>query len=383
MLFRTLLPLLVLTAPLHAVPVFIGTNTGGKSASKGIYVADFNDETGRLTKPVLAAEYGNPGFLALHPTKSLLYACGVPKQPFADGSGSVAVFDFGSGTGKGFGSFTDDDPILSLEFLGETSSMGKNACHVAVDGSGRTVAVANYDDGSYATIRLGEDGVPGKAVSVFRPKGRGANQGRQEGPHAHGVYFDRENKRFYMPDLGLDQVFVHPFDADRSTLGEPLPSLKTKAGAGPRHLAFSPDEKNLYIINELDLTITTCERDGNRYRPVASVPTLPEGIAGGSTAEIEVHPNGKIVYGSNRGHDSIAVYQRDPRTGALSLIQHAPCGGKTPRHFKISPSGKWLLCAHQGTDSISILPLDPATGMLGAPQNTVSTPAPICLLFIR
>ncbi len=370
MILKNLLPLLALTAPLHAVPVFIGTNTGGKSASKGIYLADFDDTTGKLTKPTLAAEYGSPGFLALHPTQPLIYACGVPNKKFKDGSGSVAAFEIGDGHG--------------LKFLGEASSGGKDACHVAVDGSGRTLAVANYGDGSYATIRLDEAGLPGAAVSVFRPQGSGPNKSRQEGPHAHGVYFNKENNRLYIPDLGLDQVFVHSFDAGSSKLGEPLPSLKSKAGAGPRHLALSPDEKNLYVINELDNTISTSRRDGDSYGTVGSVPTLPEGFTGdNSTAEIEVHPNGRFVYGSNRGDDSIVVYQREPETGALTFVQRAPCGGKAPRHFKIAPSGKWLLCAHQNSDSISVLPLDPATGMLGEPQNTVSTPSPICLLFAQ
>lgn len=370
MTLKNLLPLLALTSPLHAVPVFIGTNTGGKSGSKGIYVTDFDDATGKLSKPVLAAEYGNPGFLALHPTKPLLYSSGVPNKKSGDGNGSVAAFAIG-----------DDH---ELKFLGEASSMGKNACHVAVDGSGRTVAVANYGDGSYATIRLDEAGVPGEAVSVFHHDGSGPVKGRQEGPHAHGVYFNRENNRLYMPDLGLDQVFIHPFDAATSKLGEPLPSLISKPGAGPRHLAFSPNEKNVYVINELNNTITTYSKDGDSYGPVGSVPTLPAGFVGNSsTAEVEVHPNGKFVYGSNRGHDSIVVYQRDPEKGALTYVQSAPCGGKTPRHFTIAPSGKWLLCAHQDSDTISVLPLDPETGMLGEPRNTVSTPAPICLVFDR
>ncbi|MES2475755.1 MAG: lactonase family protein [Verrucomicrobiota bacterium] len=370
MFLKNWFPLLALTASLHAAPVYIGTNTGGKSASKGIYVADFDDVTGKLTKPTLAAEYGNPGFLALHPTKPLIYACGAPKQKFADDSGSVAAFAIRRDHG--------------LDFLGEASCMGKGPCHVAVDATGRTVAVANYGDGSYATVRLDESGIPGKAVSVFRPEGSGPNKDRQNGPHAHGVYFNKANNRLLMPDLGLDQVFIHPFDAETSALSEPLPSLKSKPGAGPRHLAFSPDEKNLYVINELENAITTSNRKQDGYGAVASVPTLPADFSGGSTtAEIEVHPNGNFVYGSNRGHDSIVVYQRDPRTGALTFVQHAPCGGKTPRHFKIAPSGKWLLCGQQDSNAISILPLDPETGMLGAPIHTVSTPSPICLVFAR
>lgn len=370
MLPKLITPLFLLTASLHAVPVFIGTNTGKNSASKGIYLADFDSATGKLSEPVLAAEYQNPGFLALHPTKPLLYACGTPTQAFPDGSSSVAAFAIGENHG--------------LRFLGEASAGGKGACHVAVDATGGTVAVANYGDGSFSTIKLGDDGVPGAAVSVIKHTGTGPNLPRQDGPHAHGVYFDKANKHFFMPDLGLDQVFVYPFDAATSQLGEPLPSLVTAPGAGPRHMTFSPDEKHAYVLNELDNTVLAASYLDGKFTALGTVPTLPADFTGKSTtAEIEVHPNGNFVYASNRGHDSIVVYQRDADTGTLKLLQHAPCGGETPRHFKIDPSGKWLLCAHQNSNTISVLPLDPETGKLGEPVNTVSSPSPICLLFAR
>jgi 6-phosphogluconolactonase len=359
-----------LTASLHAVPVFIGTNTGKNSTSKGIYLADFDAATGKLTEPVLAAEYQNPGFLALHPAKPVLYACGAPATPFADGSSSVAAFTISQDHG--------------LKFLGEASSGGKGACHVAVDATGGTVAVANYGDGSFSTIQLGEDGAPGEAASVISNKGSGPSKPRQDGPHAHGVYFDEANQHLFMPDLGLDQVLVYPFDATTSKLGAALPPLTTAPGAGPRHLAFSPDEKNAYVINELDNTVLATSYADGKFTPLGTLATLPKDFTDKSTtAEIEVHPNGKFVYASNRGHDSIAVYQRDGKTGALAFVQHAPCGGKTPRHFKIAAGGKWLLCAHQASNTISVLALDPETGLLGAPSHTVSAPSPICLLFGR
>lgn len=368
MLPKLIIPFFLLTASLHAVPVFIGTNTGGKSTSKGIYLADFDAATGKLTEPKLAAEYQNPGFLALHPTKPILYASGQPNKPFADGFNSVAAFAIGADQ--------------ALKFLGEASTCGKGACHVAVDATGRTVAVANYGDGSFATIKLGDDGVPGEIATAIRSTGSGPNKPRQDGPHAHGVYFDKANRHLFMPDLGLDQVFVYPFDAATSKLGEPLPSLATAPGAGPRHMAFSADEQNAYVINELDNTVLATSYAGGKFTSLGTVPTLPKDFSEKSTtAEIEVHPNGKFVYGSNRGHNSIVVYRRDPQNGALTFLQHAPCGGRIPRHFKIDPSGKWLLCAHQESNTISVLPLDPATGLLGEPGGTVASPAPICLLF--
>ncbi len=369
MIRQTLLPLLAISTSLQAAPVFIGTSTGGQSASKGIYVADFDAATGKLTQPELAAEYANPGFLALHPSKPVLYASGKPNKP-SGGSGSVAAFAIGSDHG--------------LTFLGEASSGGENACHVAVDATGRTAAVANYTGGSFSTVRLDEAGVPGELATFIQNKGSGPTKGRQDGPHAHGVYFNKANTLLFMPDLGLDQVMVYPFDAATSKLGEPLPPLVSTQGAGPRHLAFSPDEKNLYVLNELENSVTAYSHEDGKFELLGSLPTLPKDFRGKSTtAEIEVHPNGKFVYASNRGHDSIVVYQRDGETGALKFLQHAPCGGETPRHFKIDPSGKWLLCGHQASNTISVLSLDGATGLLGKPENTISTPTPICLVFAK
>lgn len=370
MKLKTAACLIALTASLQALPVFIGTHTGGNTISKGIYFADFDPETGTLTEPQLAVEYQSPGFLALHPAKPVLLAIGAPNTPFADGTSSVAAFSIAADH--------------HLGFLGEASVGGRGACHLAVDSSGLTVAIACYGDGRISTVRLDEHGVPQETVSIVSNQGSGPNRSRQEGPHAHGVYFDKANTRLFVPDLGLDEVLVYPFDPATSTLGQPLPPLTTPPGAGPRHMAFSPDGKHAYVINELDGTVLSASNENGRFKPLGVVSTLPGDFTGNNTsAEIEMHPNGGFVYASNRGHDSIAVFRRDAQTGALTFIQHAPCGGKTPRHFKIAPGGKWLLCGHQGSHTISVLPLDPETGRLGAPASTVSSPSPICILFAR
>jgi 6-phosphogluconolactonase len=364
MIRRFLLPLALLAPSAFATPVYIGTG------ATAIYQADFDPDTGRLTKPQLAGEYGNPGFLALHPTLPILYCTGRPKKPLADGAGSVAAFGIrGSG---------------GLEFLGETTSSGSDPCHLTVDATGRTLAVANYGDGRISTIRLGSEGELGETANVISNTGSGPNVKRQEGPHAHGVYFDNTNSLLFVPDLGLDKILIHPFGAKTSKTGAPLPPFALAPGAGPRHMAFSPDGKNAYIIDELANTITAASYSHGKFETLAIVPTLPAEFKGNSsTAEVEVHPDGNFVYGSNRGHDSIAVFRRDPATGLLTFIQHAPCGGKNPRHFKIAPGGRWLLCAHQDTNSVSVLPLDPATGKLGKPVETVSVPKAICVVFAR
>lgn len=353
--------LLLLSSSVFAAPVFIGTG------AEGIYLADFDAATGKLTEPKLAAEYKGPGWIEFHPSKPILYSIGSPKTPFEDKTGAIAAFKIGEGN--------------TLEFISETSSGGQGPCHLAIDASGSTLAVANYSDGATTTISLGEDGSLGKVVDAIITPGSGPT-GRQKGPHAHGVYFDKANAFLLMPDLGIDKVLVFKFDAKSSKI-EAVDPLTTKPGAGPRHLAFSPDEKHVYVINELDNTILTASYDGKGgFAEIQTVPTLPADFTEkNTTAEVEVHPNGKFVYGSNRGHDSIAVYARDPETGKLTFVHHAPVGGKTPRHFKIDPSGKWMLIGHQDSNTISVLALDPETGKLGEPQGTVSAPKPICLLF--
>lgn len=365
---KSLTLILLLSLPLHAVPVFIGTNTGGDSTGKGIYLADFDSTTGKLSEPVLAAEYEGPGFLALHPSKPILYSIGRPAKAYADGSSSVAAFGIGEGN--------------QLKFLGDASVGGKGACHLAVDATGRTVAIANYGDGSISTVRLDENGIPGEIATLILNKGSGPHE-RQKGPHAHGVYFDKANQHLFVTDLGLDKVLVYPFDEASGKLGDPLPPLVTAPGAGPRHMAFSPDEKHAYVINELDNTMLGASYDTGSFQALGTLSTLPADFTGGTTAEVEVHANGNFVYGSNRGHDSIVVYRRNPESGGLTHLQNAPCGGKVPRHFKIDPSGKWLLCGHQESHTISVLPLDPESGMLGEPAITISTPSPICILFGR
>jgi 6-phosphogluconolactonase len=364
---RTLL-LLATALPLLAepLPIAIGTNTGGSGKSEGIYLSTFDPASGAFGELKLGAKYANPGFLTLHPTRPLLYSVG---RSDAHPKGSIAAFQLGD----------------SLEFLAEAGSGGENPCHLAVDATGQVLAVANYSDGSTATLRLDEKGLPAGPGFSERGEGKGPRADRQNGPHAHGVYF--RGDLLHMPDLGIDRVLAYRIDpATAKRAGSPPAAWPMAPGAGPRHMAFSPDGKHAYVVNELDNTVTAGAYDAQAgtFETLHSVPTLPDGWDGrSSTAEIEVHPNGKFVYASNRGHDSIAVFARDAASGKLSPVEIVPCGGKVPRHFAISPDGKWLLCAHQDSNTLASLPLDPATGKLGAPSATVSAPNPICILFLR
>lgn len=353
---------LAFAAPL---PLAIGTQTGGSGKSEGIYLSSFDPESGTFGEVKLGAKYANPGFLALHPTKPLLYAVG---KPASHPQGAVAVFKIGD----------------TLEFLAEASSAGANPCHLAVDPSGKVLAVANYADGVTATLKLDAAGLFAGPGFSQRMMGKGARADRQDGPHAHGVYF--RGSILLAPDLGLDKVLTWHLDlASAAPTGVSTAIWDAAPGAGPRHMDFSPDTKHAYVINELDNTVSACafEAATGGLVTLQSLPTLPaDWTSKNTTAEIQVHPNGKFVYASNRGHDSIAVFSRDPATGKLSPVGISPCGGKTPRHFTISPDGKWLLCAHQDSNTLAALPLDPTTGMLGSPKGTVIAPNPICLLFL-
>ncbi|WP_052574133.1 lactonase family protein [Haloferula sp. BvORR071] len=348
------------------LPFAIGTNAGGSGKSEGIYLSSFDPDTAQFGEVKLGAKYNGPGFLALHPGKPLLYAAG---KSTAFPQGSVAVFKLGS----------------TLEFLAEATSAGNNPCHLALNASGSVLALANYSDGTTTTFHLDADGIPKEPAFAKKiTEGMGPNKGRQEGPHSHGVYF--RGDFLHDTDLGLDKILTWTIDPKTAKPVSETPDTWTSApGAGPRHLDFSPDGRHAYIVDELDNTVTACSYDAKagKFTTLQTITTLPEGDQTRSTtAEIAVHPNGKFVYASNRGHDSIAVYARDAASGKLSSLQIAPCGGKVPRHFAITPDGKWLLCAHQDTNSIAALPLDPATGKLSEPKATATAPNPICILFL-
>lgn len=352
--------------------IFIGTHTGGQSEARGIYRAAFDTETGALGPSELVAGHESPGFLALHPTLRVMYSIGRARGDLGD-DGPDAVAAFGIAADGG------------LEFLGEAPAGGRGVCHLAVDAAGTTVAVANYGDGSFATVRLDDRGIPDALVSRIRVTGSGPNEARQRGAHAHGVYFDHGNRHLLVPDLGTDRVHLRRFDPATSELGEALGPLVCAPGAGPRHLAFSPCNRHVYVINELDSTLQVAayDADSGAFDPVEAVATLPADYDGGNTtAEVEVHGGGMFVYASNRGHDSLAVFRRDPADGTLELIERVPSGGGHPRHFKIDPSGRWLLCANRDANNIVVFAIDQETGRLTATGDPLVTPSPICVLFV-
>jgi len=351
--------------------VYFGTYTGGNS--KGVYVSQFDAATGKLSEPELAVETRSPSFLAVHPNHRYLYAVG--EMTVLDGkrAGAVNAFSMEPKTGR-------------LTLLNQQSSGGLGPCYVAVDAKGRCVLVANYSSGSIASLPILKDGTLGAPVSTIQHTGSSVNPQRQAGPHAHCIKPDPGNRFALTCDLGLDKVLVYRLDSKRATLiANDPPFGKVTPGAGPRHLAFSPDGKFVYIINELGSAITAFGFDSKRgaLKELQTISTLPEKFDGDNTcAEVRVHPSGRFVYGSNRGHDSIAVFAVDPKSGKLTLVGHQSTQGKTPRNFAIDPTGIWLLAENQASDSVVVFRIDRPTGRLQPTGQTVTVGAPVCAVFV-
>lgn len=350
--------------------VYFGTYTGAKS--KGIYVSRMSDD-GKLSAPELAAETASPSFLAVHPNKKFLYAVGEVSTFGGKKAGSVSAFAVDAKTGK-------------LTALNQKPSGGGGPCHIDIDEKGRCVVVANYGGGSVQALPVNKDGSLGDPGTFIQHEGSSVNKSRQEGPHGHAIVFDPSQKYAVACDLGLDKVLIYKADVASATLTANTPAFATVApGSGPRHLAFRPDGKFAYVINEMLCTMTAFAWDSKRgaLEEVQTISTLPGEVQRGySTAEVYVHPSGKFVYGSNRGHDSIVVYASDKKTGKLTLVEHQPTQGKTPRHFGITPNGKFLLAENQGSDTVVVFRIDPKTGKLTATGDKIEVGSPVCAVFV-
>ena len=348
--------------------LYVGTYTRG---SGGIHRLEMDERTGALTHRGLVAECASPSFLALSPDGKYLYAVNETGDYAGANTGSVSAY---ARAADG-----------ALQHLNTVSSHGSYPCHITIAKSGRHVLLANYGSGTVAVIPVGRDGTLSDACCVIQHRGSSVNKARQEGPHAHSINLDRDNRFALVCDLGTDEVIAYRFDA-RTGMLRPAdaPPAKASPGAGPRHLAFHPNGKLVYVINELDSTIAAYRYDANTggLTHLESVPALPSGYAGQSTtAEVAVHPSGKWVYGSNRGHDSLAICAVNQATGVLRPIGHQPTLGKTPRNFVIHPAGKYLVVANQDSNSVVTFSVDTATGGLTPAGHRVEVPLPVCVRF--
>lgn len=353
--------------------VYVGTFTW--KDSKGIYLMRLDPATGALTRPELVAETASPSFLALHPDHQFLYSVN-----------EVDTFD--GKNGGGVSAFAIDRASGKLRALNQQPSGGTSPTHITIDNQGRNVLVANYSSGSVVVLPVEDDGKLGPASSMDQHKGRGADPQRQQGPHAHCVNLDPTNRFALSCDLGLDKVFVYQFDAAKHAIAPTDPPTAGVAPAsGPRHLAFRPDGKFVYVVTEMGCTVIAFAFDSDRgvLRQVQSVSTLADDYGGEkSGAEIAVHPSGKFLYCSNRGNaNNIAAFRIDPNSGKLTPVGHVSTQGKAPRSFGIDPSGTWLLVGNQDTSNVVVFRINPETGELTPSGVSASVPTPVSFAFLH
>jgi 6-phosphogluconolactonase len=357
------------TVSAEPISVYFGTYTRGQDSSKGIYRSILDTETGKLSKPILATEAKNPSFLEIHPNKKFLYAVSE-----VDGSGGVSAYAINSSTGD-------------LKLLNQQPSGGAGPCHVSIDHKGKNVLVANYGSGSASVIPIKSNGRLKEPTGFIQHTGSSINTRRQTGPHAHSINVSPDNRFAFVADLGIDKVMIYKLDIKKGTILKNAPPFaKLKPGAGPRHFAFHPNGRFAYVINELDCTVTAFayEPSSGALSDIQTIPTLPKDFSGSNTcAEVRVHPSGKFLYGSNRGHDSIAVYQTDVGNGILTFVEHEKAEIKTPRNFNIDPTGRFCLVANQGNDSVVVFRINQRTGALKPTGNKISIGRPVCVRFLR
>lgn len=349
--------------------VFCGTYTRGDS--RGIYVGRFDAHSGKISDLALAAESRNPSFLAVHPHQSWLYAVGELAEFSGQRTGAVSAFKIDPQSG-------------ALKQINQQPSGGTGPCHVSVDPSGRFVLVANYGGGSVASLPIGEDGRLLPPTCVVQQQGRSVHPTRQTAPHAHQIGFNPTGELVLVPDLGLDQVLLFDWEESNGKLvAHQPPFLPIPAGSGPRHFAFHPKGSALYVLNELTATVSVfaCEK-GVPTVLVWTVSALPPGFSGQNTAaEIAVHPSGRFVYTSNRGHDSVAWFSVGEDGRRLELKGHVPTGGKTPRFIGLDPTGRYLLAANQDSHNVVVFQVDDSTGRPVPTGRQVSVGSPVCLVF--
>ena len=353
--------------------VFVGTYTGGDSISKGVYSCEFDAETGKLSEPVLAAELINPSFLAIHPSGKYLYAVNEVSEGPGRGNGAVTALTINA------------DGTLTK--INHQASEGGAPCHCNVDSTGTNLLIANYGGGNVAVYPISEDGSLKPVSCNIQHEGSSVDKSRQGAPHAHSINISSDNKFAYAADLGLDKIMIYKLDAEAHTLTPASqPAALVTPGGGPRHFAIHPSSKFAYTNNEITMVVTGFSRnpeDGS-LKAIQEISTIPAGFDGRkSTAECLVHPSGKFLYVSNRGHETITAFTIDQETGLLTYVENEPTGGKEPRNFFIDPSGKWLLAENQNSDTVYVFSIDQQTGALKPTGDFVTVGRPVCIRMVK
>ncbi len=375
--FQKLFSLLALTVPASATAetlVYLGTYTNGES--KGIYRSTLDEATGKLSDPVLAAELENPSFLVVSQNQKYLFAVSETDQFKGEDGGGVSSYAIG------------DDGGLTL--INQVNSGGGAPCHLSTDPNGKSLLVVNYMGGSTSSYQIAADGklVSPATGGFIQHKGQGAQLPRQASPHAHSVNVDPSGKRAFVADLGLDKVLIYKLDAAAGTIvpNDP-PFFKLPGATGPRHFSFHPNGKWAYTNLEMSLQVAALSHDAKTgaLEVLEIESTVPEGTKreGNSTAECLVHPTGKWVYVSNRGHNTIAAFAIDQKTGKLGFIERESTQGEIPRNFGIDPSGKFLIAGNQSSNNVVVLKINQDTGALDPTGHKINVPSAVCVRFLK
>ncbi len=350
--------------------VYVGGR--GKGRGGAIWRCELDLAAGTLGEPEIAAELDNPSFQELHPSGRYLYSVMEGGRFEGKPGGGVAAFAIDSAGG-------------ALTPLNRGPSGGRAPCHLSLSPDGKCLLGANYSGGNVFAYKLAADGRLGERTALVQHKGKSVHPRRQKGPHAHSINPSPDGRFAFACDLGLDKVLIYRLDANAASL-VPHGHLSTAPGAGPRHFAFHPSGKFAYVINELDSTMIACTYDAAKgtLTAVQTLSTLPADYEGRSyCAEVQVHPNGKFVYGSNRGHESIVVFAIDGTSGKITPVEYEPTRGKHPRNFRVDPTGRYLLAANRNSDNVVVFRIDPSDGTLTPTGCEITVPSPACVRVMR
>lgn len=358
-------------------PTFVGTYTesilfgSGKileGKGEGVYIYQMARDSGKL-KPVKKIQnIKNPSFLTYDSSRKVLYTVNELKEYKGEETGTVSSFKIDP---------CDSENIL----LNRRRTRGQDPCYLTLDRSKDYLLTTNYSSGSISVFSIRDDGSIGERSDFVSHEGSSKDPNRQEGPHVHSIFLDYENKFAYAPDLGLDELVVYKFNSECGILEScPEKNIKIEPGSGPRHFALNPEKNVSYLINELNSTVNVFNFQETDLKNIQTISTLPPNYNGENyPAEIKVHPSGKYVYGSNRGHDSIVIYKVNFETGKLRIVGYEPTKGKNPRHFDIDPSGRFLLVANQDSNNIVTFEINQETGRLNFSGQVVDVPTPVCV----
>ena len=364
--------LLVCSRPAVADELLVFVSAFAPGDEGAIHAFTFDGDAGTLKQIHRTSDVEHPFFLAASPDGRFLYSIHAPGQFGGEQDELVAAFEIVSRNGE-------------LKRLNQQSTRGTAACYLDVDATGQTVVVANYLTGSVAAFPVNEDGSLGESVSFVQHVGASVNPDRQTEPHAHCFVVSPDNRFVFAADLGIDQVLSYRLNAGDATLSPARqPYVRTPPGAGPRHLTFDPDGEHLYVINELDNSVTLFEYDAQTGILIEqqTISTLPDDFDGTSyCADLKITPDGQYLYGTNRGHDSIAAYRIDDQ-GRLTLLGIEPSLGKGPQNLAITPDGRFLLCANMPGNNLVVFRIDPETGLIQPEGDPLSMPSPSCIVLL-